>query len=82
MEDKDCPFAYVLVMLDNTQAQRALTQLVGRVKRQPHAQRTVREVLDQCYVYCCKGDVGVAVAQVKERAGAGRTDRTGGRCSE
>ena len=31
MEGWDCPFAYVLVMLDNTQAQRALTQLVGRV---------------------------------------------------
>ena len=65
MEGWDCPFAYVLVMLDNTQAQRALTQLVGRVMRQPHAQRTGREVLDQCYVYCCNVDVGVAVAQVK-----------------
>ena len=62
MEGWDCPFAYVLVMLDNTQAQRALTQLVGRVMRQPHAQRTGREVLDQCYVYCCNVDVGVAVA--------------------
>ena len=31
MEGWDCPFAYVLVMLDNTRAQRALTQLVGRV---------------------------------------------------
>ena len=29
MEGWDCPFAYVLVMLDNTSAQRALTQLVG-----------------------------------------------------
>ena len=27
MEGWDCPFAYVLVMLDNTRAQRALTQL-------------------------------------------------------
>ncbi len=65
MEGWDCPFAYVLVMLDNTQAQRALTQLVGRVMRQPHAQRTGREALDQCYVYCCNVDVGVAVSQVK-----------------
>ncbi len=65
MEGWDCPFAYVLVMLDNTQAQRALTQLVGRVMRQPHAQRTHKEALDQCYVYCCNTDVGVAVAQVK-----------------
>ena len=65
MEGWDCPFAYVLVMLDNTQAQKALTQLVGRVMRQPHAQRTGREALDQCYVYCCNVDVGVAVSQVK-----------------
>ena len=65
MEGWDCPFAYVLAMLDNTRAQRALTQLVGRVMRQPHAQRTGREALDQCYVYCCNVDVGVAVSQVK-----------------
>ncbi len=65
MEGWDCPFAYVLVMLDNTRAQRALTQLVGRVMRQPHARRTGREALDQCYVYCCNVDVGVAVGQVK-----------------
>ena len=65
MEGWDCPFAYVLVMLDNTRAQRAITQLVGRVMRQPHAQRTGREALDQCFVYCCNIDVGVAVTQVK-----------------
>ena len=65
MEGWDCPFAYVLVMLDNTRAQRALTQLVGRVMRQPHARRTGRELLDQCYVYCFNTEVGVAVSQVK-----------------
>ena len=65
MEGWDCPFAYVLVMLDNTQAQRAITQLVGRVMRQPHARRTGRKPLDQCYVYCWNTDVGVAVGQVK-----------------
>ncbi len=66
MEGWDCPFAYVLVMLDNTQAQRAITQLVGRVMRQPHARRTEREALDQCQVYCYNTDVGKAVAQVKQ----------------
>ena len=65
MEGWDCPFAYVLVMLDNTTAQRAITQLVGRVMRQPHARRTERKPLDQCYVYCWNTDVGVAVEQVK-----------------
>lgn len=66
MEGWDCPFAYLLVMLDNTSAQRAITQLVGRVMRQPHARRTGREALDQCYVYCWNTDVGLAVGQVKK----------------
>lgn len=65
MEGWDCPFAYLLVMLDNTQAQKAITQLVGRVMRQPHARRTGREILDQCHVYCWNTDVGKAVEQVK-----------------
>ena len=65
MEGWDCPFAYILVMLDNTSAQRALTQLVGRVIRQPHAQRTGKQMLDQCYVYCFNTDVALAVEQVK-----------------
>ena len=65
MEGWDCPFAYLLVMLDNTRAQRAITQLVGRVMRQPHAQLTDRESLDQCYVYCNNAEVGTVVEQVK-----------------
>ncbi len=65
MEGWDCPFAYLLVMLDNTRAQRAITQLVGRVMRQPGAQLTGRELLDQCYVYCNNAEVGTVVSQVK-----------------
>ena len=66
MEGWDCPFAYLLVMLDNTRAQRAITQLVGRVMRQPHAHHTGREALDRCYVYCWNTDVAAAVQQVKK----------------
>ena len=65
-EGWDCPFAYLLVMLDNTQAQTALTQLVGRIMRQPDASRTGNESLDRCYVYCFNTDVGTAVKQVKQ----------------
>ena len=65
MEGWDCSFAYLLVMLDNTQAQRAITQLVGRVLRQPEARLTSREALNQCYVYCWNTEVGTAVNQVK-----------------
>ena len=66
MEGWDCSFAYLLVMLDNTTAQRAITQLVGRVLRQPYAQRTGVERLNQCYVYCWNTGVGQAVTQVQQ----------------
>ena len=65
MEGWDCPFAYMLVMLDNTRARRAITQLVGRVMRQPYARRTGRPSLDQCYVYCQNTGVGEAVQYIK-----------------
>ena len=66
MEGWDCSFASVLVLLDNTRAQTAITQLIGRVMRQPHAKHTGRSELDQCYVYCLNTDVGTAVASVKQ----------------
>ena len=65
MEGWDCSFAYLLVILDNTQAKTAITQLLGRVMRQPHAQVTRRESLDQCYVYCHDPGVGDVVEMVK-----------------
>ena len=66
MEGWDCSFAYLLVVLDNTRSQNAITQLVGRVMRQPHAQLTDRESLNQCYVFCNDTDVDAAVKQVKK----------------
>ena len=66
MEGWDCSFASLLVLLDNTRAQTAITQLIGRVMRQPHAKRTLRPELDQCYVYCLNTDVGTAVSSVKQ----------------
>ncbi len=66
MEGWDCPFAYLLVLLDNTRSQNALTQLVGRILRQPHARLTGVAELDRCYVYCWNLDVLKAVDQVRE----------------
>lgn len=74
MEGWDCSFAYLLVVLDNTQSKRAITQIVGRVMRQPEARQTKVEVLDQCYVYCTETTVGQAMSYVKdglEREGLG-----------
>ena len=37
-EGWDCPFAYILVSLNNTGSQQSMTQLVGRVLRQPYVE--------------------------------------------
>ena len=77
MEGWDCSFAYLLVMLDNTRAKGAVTQLVGRVLRQHDAKVTKRKALDQCYVYCHTTNVNDAVQYVKdalEQEGMGDLD--------
>ena len=65
-EGWDCPFAYVLVLLDNTQARTAVTQMVGRVMRMPHVEFTGVQELDQCYVICHNRDVRRTVDCVRE----------------
>ena len=64
-EGWDCSFAYMLVMLDKTEAKNAVMQLVGRVLRQPHARQTGRKALDQCYVHCWNTNVRAVVSKVK-----------------
>ena len=44
-EGWDCPFAYSLAILSKTTAHTALTQMIGRVLRQPHAQLTNHPLL-------------------------------------
>ena len=65
-EGWDCPFAYLLVLLDRTRTNRAITQMTGRILRQPNAQRTGCAPLDECYLYCLDHDVGEAAAYVKK----------------
>ncbi len=50
-EGWDCAFAYVLVVLTNPASRESLTQLVGRVLRQPGARRTGVPDLDKCRVF-------------------------------
>lgn len=64
-EGWDCPFAYVLAVLSRTTATTALTQMIGRVLRQPHAQITGLEALDECYVYTFDQDVTEAINSVR-----------------
>lgn len=64
-EGWDCPFAYVLVVLSKTTADTALTQMVGRVLRQPSAKLTGVAALDECYVFTHDQNVQEAVANVR-----------------
>ena len=51
-EGWDCPFAYVLCALAPMTNRNALTQLVGRILRQPDTIKTGNDALDECYVIC------------------------------
>jgi type III restriction enzyme len=65
-EGWDCPFAYVLAILSKTTANTALTQMIGRILRQPHAQLTHVQLLDECYVFTFDQDVSAAVNGVRK----------------
>lgn len=51
-EGWDCPFAYVLAILTNPSSANSLTQLVGRILRQPYAKKTELQPLNESYVFC------------------------------
>ncbi len=64
-EGWDCPFAYILVSLANSQSTTAMTQLVGRILRQPYAVKTSVTELDECYVYTYQYNTGKLVDGIK-----------------
>lgn len=64
-EGWDCPFAYVLCALSAGRNAAAMTQLVGRILRQPDTVKTGVAALDSCYVYCHDVDTGEVVKRVK-----------------
>lgn len=64
-EGWDCPFAYMLVILDKVKSKTSVTQLLGRIMRQPGQTLTGRLPLDQCYVYCRSRDTSNVIKHVK-----------------
>ncbi len=65
-EGWDCPFAYILTVLTNPrQASTSITQLVGRVLRQPYARKTGVIELDESYVYCFRDQTGDVIWAVR-----------------
>lgn len=64
-EGWDCPFAYVLALLGSTKAKTSLTQMIGRVLRQPSAKRTGVDALDSAWVFCREVTVKEAVEGIR-----------------
>ena len=64
-EGWDCSFAYVLTMLTNPTSATGITQLVGRILRQPFARKTKIKDLDECYVYTFRQNASTLVRDIK-----------------
>jgi type III restriction enzyme len=64
-EGWDCPFAYVLCSLAASGNLGAMTQLVGRILRQPGALKTGVDALDECYVITHHADTAAVVGAIK-----------------
>ena len=66
-EGWDCPFAYILAILGNSQSKQALTQLIGRVLRQPYA-KEIKSFpdLNESHVFCYNKTVKDVVEDIKK----------------
>lgn len=65
-EGWDCPFAYVLCSLAASSNLSAMTQLIGRILRQPQAEKIGIPALDECYVITHHADTASVVEAIKE----------------
>lgn len=65
-EGWDCPFAYVLCALAASSNLSAMTQLVGRILRQPSAEKTGIPALDECHVITHHAATGEVVASIRK----------------
>ncbi|MCX6238218.1 MAG: DEAD/DEAH box helicase family protein [Bacteroidia bacterium] len=64
-EGWDCSFAYLLTILTNPKSATGITQLVGRILRQPFARKTKIKELDECYVYTFRQNASTLVREIK-----------------
>ena len=64
-EGWDCPFAYVLCSLAPVSSRGAMTQLIGRILRQPDTEKTGIAALDECYVLCAHSKTREVIDAIK-----------------
>jgi len=77
-EGWDCSFAYVLTILTRPGSKTALTQLVGRILRQPFAKKSGVKELDESYVFCFQQKGAELLKEIREGfRGEGLGDLTG-----
>ncbi|MHB1438976.1 MAG: DEAD/DEAH box helicase [Thiobacillus sp.] len=64
-EGWDCSFAYILGVVPNAKSESSMTQLVGRILRQPYAKKSGIKELDESYVYFTKGDTADVLKNIQ-----------------
>lgn len=64
-EGWDFSFAYILTILTNPASATGITQLVGRILRQPFTQKTKIKLLDECYVFTYRQNASTLVKEIK-----------------
>jgi type III restriction enzyme len=67
-EGWDCPFAYILCTLATNRNMNALTQLVGRILRQPETTYLPKEfaALNESYVFCHHAETKAVTDKIKK----------------
>jgi len=65
-EGWNCPFAYVICALAATSNMSAMTQLIGRILRQPGAIKTEVPELDQCYIITHRAETADVIGKVRQ----------------
>lgn len=77
-EGWDCAFAYILTILNNPSSELSITQLVGRILRQPKARKTKVKELDESYVFCFRPKATEILENIRKGfAGEGLGDLAG-----
>ena len=66
-EGWDCSFAYVLCSLANVGASGAVEQMLGRVLRQPYAERRTTEALNRAYAHVSSRNFADAANALRDR---------------
>ena len=66
-EGWDCASAYILVSMAGVKSSTAVEQLLGRILRQPQAEKRVTTALNRCYAYVVSDDFSSTANALRDR---------------